>query len=98
MNLDLIYSRPQKTAEGLAGLAVDHHRFLTKKVLLTGEPHVLASSNGAQCFFDSIRLLIRICPNIVIDVSRVPEALLPDGPHHHRPDWLWIGREVPGLG
>jgi molybdopterin/thiamine biosynthesis adenylyltransferase len=76
MNLDLIYSRPQKTAESLAGLAVDHHRFLTKKVLLTGEPHVLASSNGAKCFFDSIRLLIRICPNIVIDVSRVPGALL----------------------
>jgi molybdopterin/thiamine biosynthesis adenylyltransferase len=76
MNLDLIYSRPQKTAEGLAGLAVDHHRFLTKKVLLTGEAPTLATSNGAQCFLDAIRLLIRICPNIVINVPDGRVALL----------------------
>lgn len=75
MNLDLIYSRPQKTAESLSGLAEDCHRFLTKRVLLTGEVEMLATANGTHCFLDSIRLLIRICPNVVINVPTGCDAL-----------------------
>ena len=75
MNLDLIYSRPQKTAESLSGLAEDCHRFLTKRVLLTGEVEMFATANGTHCFLDSIRLLIRICPNVVINVPTGCDAL-----------------------
>lgn len=66
MNLDLIYSRPVKTAAQLAAKALDHHRFLAKKVLLTGEPDVLNTVNGCECFLSAFALLIRICPNIQI--------------------------------
>jgi hypothetical protein len=50
MNLDLIYSRPAKTAAQLATKAIDHHRFLAKKVLLTGETEILRTFNGRECF------------------------------------------------
>jgi len=68
MNVDLIYSRPAKTAAQLATKALDHHRFLTKKVLLTGEPDILKTVNGRECFLDAFALLIRICPNIFIHI------------------------------
>jgi molybdopterin/thiamine biosynthesis adenylyltransferase len=68
MNLDIIYSRPAKTAARLAEQAVDHHRFLNKKVLLTGESEILKSVNGQNCFLDAAGLLVRICPNITIDI------------------------------
>jgi len=42
MNLDLVYSRPTKTAAQLAEQAVDSHRFLNKRVLLTGDPEIKA--------------------------------------------------------
>ena len=66
MNLDLIYSRPAKTAAQLATQALDHHRFLAKKVLLTGEAEILKTLNGRECFLNAFALLIRICPNIRI--------------------------------
>ncbi len=68
MNLDLIYSRPVKTAAQLAAKALDHHRFLSKKVLLTGEPDTLNTVNGRECFLSAFALLIRICPNIRIHI------------------------------
>lgn len=68
MNLDLIYSRPSKTAAQLAAKAIDHHRFLAKKVLLTGEPDILDTPNGRECFLSAFALLIRICPNIRIHI------------------------------
>ena len=68
MNLDLVYSRPAKTAAKLATQAIDHHRFLAKKVLLTGETEILKTFNGRECFLDAFALLIRICPNIHIHV------------------------------
>src|SRR3954453_10753305 len=76
MNLDLIYSRPAKTVGRLADLALDQHRFLTKKVLLTGEPEVLKTSNGRNCFLNAIGLLVRICPNITIHVPPACDGLL----------------------
>jgi len=68
MNLDLVYSRPAKTAAQLAEQAVDRHRFLNKKVLLTGEAEILKTVNGQNCFLDAVGLLVRICPNITIHI------------------------------
>lgn len=76
MNLDAIYSRPAKTAAQLAEQAVDRHRFLTKKVLLTGEREILTSGNGRNCFLNSIGLLVRICPNITVQIPPRCEDLL----------------------
>jgi len=49
-------------------LAEDRHRFLEKRVLVTGEPEILATNNGRMCLLCSLRLLIRICPNIVVSL------------------------------
>jgi len=75
MNLDLIYSRPAKTAAQLATKSIDHHRFLAKKVLLTGEPEILNTLNGRECFLNAFALLIRICPNIRIHIPAGCEDL-----------------------
>lgn len=76
MNHDLAYSRPAKTAEVLGDLAEDRHRFLTKNVLLIGESPILATSNGRNCFLDSLRLLVRICPNITVSLPEGNDLLL----------------------
>lgn len=75
MNLEAAFSRPAKTAAKLAEQALDRHRFLAKRVLLTGEPETLNSLNGRNCFLDAIGLLIRICPNITIHVPAGSEDL-----------------------
>jgi molybdopterin/thiamine biosynthesis adenylyltransferase len=75
MNLDLIYSRPAKTATQLATQALDHHRFLAKKVLLTGETEILKTFNGRECFLNAFALLIRICPNIRLQIPAGCEDL-----------------------
>jgi molybdopterin/thiamine biosynthesis adenylyltransferase len=77
MNLDLIYSRPVKTAAKLATQALDHHRFLTKKVLLAGETEILRTFNGRECFLNAFALLIRICPNIHIHIPPGCDDLKP---------------------
>jgi molybdopterin/thiamine biosynthesis adenylyltransferase len=66
MNSQLAYSRPQKSVAGLGKLARDPHRFLEKQVLLTGDAPHLATVNGRNTFLYSIRLLVRICPNLTI--------------------------------
>jgi molybdopterin/thiamine biosynthesis adenylyltransferase len=76
MEFDLAYSRPQKSAEQLGNLAEDRHRFLQKQVFLTGDPEVLATQNGRECLLDSIRLLVRICPNIVVGLPQQSGELL----------------------
>ena len=68
MNLDLIYSRPAKTAAQLATKAIDHHRFLAKKVLLTGEPDILNTVNGRECFLSAFAAAHPHCPNIRIHI------------------------------
>src|ERR1700675_802560 len=75
MNLDLIYSRPAKTAAQLSEQAADRHRFLAKSVLLTGEPEILNTFNGRNCFLDAVGLLLRICPNITIHIPAASQDL-----------------------
>lgn len=69
MDSELAYSRPQKTAAQLGELAEDRHRFLHKRILLTGESWLLAVPNGRECFLDSLRLAVRICPSVAVYVS-----------------------------
>jgi hypothetical protein len=64
------YSRPLASALALGQAANDAHRFIHKRVLLTGEPPVVETDNGRTCLEASLRLLIRICPNLTI---RLPE-------------------------
>src|SRR5438552_4016943 len=66
MTDDTPYSRSLGTAARLGELAPDRHRFTDKRVLLTGEPGILSTENGRECFLDSLRLLIRICPNVSV--------------------------------
>ncbi len=47
-------------------LAPDRHRFHDKPVLLTGEPDVLSTANGLDCFLDSLRLLVRVTSHLTI--------------------------------
>lgn len=68
MEDDIRFSRPLATAERLGGFAQDRHRFLEKRVLVTGESEILATNNGRACLLSSLRLLIRICPNIVVSL------------------------------
>src|SRR6202050_1548483 len=68
MDSEIAYSRVQKTADQLGELSTYRHRFLDKRVLVTGEPEVLSSSNGRECLLNSIRLVVRICPNIVVSL------------------------------
>lgn len=75
MNIDLAYSRPKKTAEVLGEFPQDRHRFLQKKVLLTGEQGILDSANGRLTFLYSLRLLVRICPNISVLLPAGQEPL-----------------------
>jgi molybdopterin/thiamine biosynthesis adenylyltransferase len=78
VNLDLAYSRPQKSADQLGASAEDTHRFLNKRVLLTGEASVLLQENGRNCCLNSIRLLVRICPNLTIVIPESCHSLLED--------------------
>lgn len=62
----LAYSRPVASAAGVGGEAADRHRFVEKRVLLTGEVPVLQSNNGAEIARDALLLLPRICSNITV--------------------------------
>jgi molybdopterin/thiamine biosynthesis adenylyltransferase len=75
MDTDLVYSRPRKTAEQLGELAEDRHRFLDKRILLTGESALLSTLNGRECFLDSIRLAVRICSNVAVFINKENDAL-----------------------
>lgn len=59
-------SRPMATAARLGDLAEDRHRFVEKRVLLTGESAVLTTANGRACLCASLRLLIRMCPHVTV--------------------------------
>jgi molybdopterin/thiamine biosynthesis adenylyltransferase len=75
MNQELLYSRPQKSAAALGDLAKDRHRFLDKKVLLTGEAEVLETANGRDALLFSLRLLVRICANVSVVLPNGQAAL-----------------------
>jgi len=76
VNVELAFSRPQKSAEGLGDLATDRHRFLEKRVLLTGEPEILNMENGRAALLYALRLLVRICPNLTVTLPESCESLL----------------------
>jgi hypothetical protein len=75
MSEDLRYSRPIAAAAALGEQAEDRHRFISKKVLLTGEACVLTSENGAEIARDALMLLIRVCPNIAVALPTECSAL-----------------------
>jgi hypothetical protein len=66
------FSRIIATATTLGEQATDHHRFLDKRVLLTGEPDVLATENGHDCLVGALLQLPRICSNVVVAVPEGP--------------------------
>jgi len=80
----LQFSRIAATAESLEDAAPDKHRFLDKKVLLTGESGVLSTTNGRQCFLDCLRLMIRMVHFLTIrlpassSLSAEVEAMVKD--------------------
>jgi molybdopterin/thiamine biosynthesis adenylyltransferase len=69
-------SRPVAAAERLRDLAPDHHRFVNKRVLLTGEASVLDEANGRHCLLNSLRLLVRISPNLTVFLPTEDEPLI----------------------
>jgi len=69
------YSRPMKSAEGLNNLAPDRHRFLEKRVILTGGGAYLHTRDGRICLLASLRLLLRICKNVLVQLPTGSEDL-----------------------
>ncbi len=76
MQDDIRFSRLVATAERLGEHADDRHRFLEKRILVTGEREVLATKNGRACLLFGLRLLLRICPNIVVSLPKECAILL----------------------
>src|SRR6266581_5303631 len=62
----LPFSRPSAAADSLGDKAPDRHRFMEKKVLLTGEGPVLEPENGKSCFLNSVRILTRMTHGLKI--------------------------------
>lgn len=58
---DIALSRPMACAAQLAAHAADAHRFIDKRVLLTGELALLTTENGKFILLDSLHLLVRFC-------------------------------------
>src|SRR6266496_1026441 len=73
---DLRFSRPASAAARLGELAPDCHRFVNKRVLLTGEQALLDTANGRECLLSSLRLLVRICPNLSVVLPPGAGAIL----------------------
>jgi molybdopterin/thiamine biosynthesis adenylyltransferase len=60
------FSRIVATASTLGEEAADRHRFLDKRVLLTGDGDFLATPNGRDCLIAALHLLPRICANVTV--------------------------------
>jgi hypothetical protein len=89
---DICFSRPMATAERLSENADDRHRFLEKRILVTGECEVLATKNGRACLLFGLRLLLRICLNIVVSLPRECAILLEEC--HATIDPLTFGGDI----
>lgn len=92
MALEAAHSRPAAAAARLGDLAQDRHRFLKKRVLLTGEPEILGTANGAVCLDASLRLVTRICPNVVVALP--PECASLREASQAVADQIWFGKPV----
>ncbi|BDP43345.1 hypothetical protein DAETH_33140 (plasmid) [Deinococcus aetherius] len=66
VDVDLAFSRLVKTAATTRPEAGDLHRFIQAQVLLTGEPEVLLTRNGAASFQHALRLLVRTTLNLTV--------------------------------
>jgi ThiF family len=66
MGTALGLSRPIAAAQRLGEVATDRHRFFNKRVLITGEPNVMSTANGMTILDASLRLLVRLCPNLSV--------------------------------
>ncbi len=64
---DRAYRRPSATAAGLSADAFDAHRFLDKRVVVTGDSFVL-SPNGRACLSYATHLVAKICRNVSISL------------------------------
>src|SRR5438128_2529497 len=71
----LAFSRPTGVAQALGSQAPDRHRFLDKRVLLTGEVESLAQANGRMLLLDALRLLVRMTPNVTVALPSSADAL-----------------------
>lgn len=92
MEDDIRFSRPVATAEGLGEYADDRHRFLEKRILVTGEREILATNNGRSCLLFGLRLLLRICPNIVVSLPKECATILDEC--HAAIDSLAFGSDI----
>src|SRR5690348_11992163 len=70
------FSRSVSAAARLGWLAPDCHRFVNKRVLLTAEQVALATANGCESLLSSLRLLVRICPNLSIVLPAGADLIL----------------------
>jgi hypothetical protein len=75
MTDDADFSRPIAAAMALGDHAEGRYDFFKKKVLLTGETGTLASDNGAEIARDTLMLLIRMWPNVVVSLPQECEDL-----------------------
>lgn len=73
---DLALSRPIAAAERLGDDAPGRHRFFDKHALLTGDAEALATANGRIILLNALRLLVRFCGKVTVQLPRVPAALL----------------------
>ena len=60
-----VFRRPVQAVAALGEAALDVHRFLDKRVLVTGDSFLL-THNGLHCLGYSIRLTSKICRNISV--------------------------------
>ena len=92
MDVEAARSRPAAAAARLGDLAQDRHRFWKKRVLLTGEADTLETGNGAVCLDASLRLLTRLCPNVVVALP--PECASLREASRAVADRIWFGQPV----
>src|SRR5437867_12302826 len=76
------FSRQIATIQAVADNAEAVERFFSKAVLLTGEPTILSTPNGRDCFLNSALLLMKMTENLTIHIpkidvleTRVPEIV-----------------------
>ena len=62
------YSRILFASKELSSQTEDNLRFLDRPILITGEPEILSTPNGKECFLDSLRLGSKICRNVSVEV------------------------------
>ena len=73
---DLQFSRAAATAVLLGG--ADSHRFLDKRVLLTGDIAALSTPNGSEMARSAVQLLMRFCRNVSVAVPILLPVLAGD--------------------